>query len=97
MGEINVGDWCIHNSGWRYEAVGPVERVTAKTFTAPGRWSSCSSRMLRNDCLFAGAEATVKALVERLNSSLALRDEERRNASQRHAERVRELLSEASQ
>ena len=95
--EINVGDWCVRRSSWRFEAIGPVEKVTPKTLTAPGHWSSRASRMERECVLFVGSEAATLALVERLNSSMSLCTQEERAARQRHEERVAKLIAEASQ
>lgn len=89
---MKPGDWLVRDGGYGYEVV-QAERVT------PGQvWPVAGSgghytpkRLDRSTVLYAGDEAAVRSVREKLSSSKALANEEKRKADQRHRDRVAKL------
>lgn len=93
--DIRVGDWFVIHD-YRYVAKGPVVKVTDKTFTGPGMWSSHQSRMSKDVLLFFGTEDVATRLAERLQSSLAMAEDDTLKARGRHAARKALLVEKAA-
>lgn len=92
--DIKVGDWVIVFD-YQYKAIGPVSATTSKTFTAPSPWSGHQGRMSPRSALFAGTKEESIRLAARLQSSLAMADDESRRAKERHEARAIDLLQKA--
>ena len=94
MIELKPGDFAVLHRTWKWIAV-KVEKVTALQFKASGEWGSRANTYQRGQVEYAGPEDKARALVERLTSSEALCDDERRRAIERRTKRNQDLIAEA--
>lgn len=94
MIDVQVGDYAVIFRTYRYVAV-KVEKVTAQQVKASGEWSGRASTYSRINIEYAGPEEQAKALVERLTSSLALFEDDRRKAGERRDARNAALIDAA--
>lgn len=95
--EVKQAEWAVITSSYpKYCAVGPISKQTAQRIYHPDKWGQGREAFTYLDAvLFRGDEQSCSLLAERLKSSLALSEEERKASVARHQERVAKHIAAA--
>jgi hypothetical protein len=98
MSEIKIapGDFVVVGRPYGRFAMVRVSKVTAVQFKASGEWSSRDSVYRTVDAVYAGPEAAAAKVLERLVSSRALYDDEKRKAGERLEKRQADIIARAN-
>lgn len=80
--------------GWHLLKITEVKKATLKA-TEEGSRFGYARTINKASCLFVGSKDTASALCERLTSSRALCNEERRKSNERREERDKRLIADA--
>lgn len=92
---VKSGDWVIERSSWgRRLNCYEITKVTAKLLFAHYGSSNNTHRIRPDEILFAGTEAEVKKVHEKLVSSDALYNDETQRAHLRKIERDKKIISQ---
>lgn len=104
--KVEVGQWVLARQtvGWfqsqdNYEALGPVQRVTAKRCWTASRWGSGDTRPTQVDLetvALAGEEALVKRAHQQITSSKARAVEGKASIDAQHRARIEKIIARAN-